>query len=146
MLVTDPGISTDLSDPHPQNASFPMLVTDPGISTDLSDAHPENASSPMLVAPAGTGKRSVAPGTATSVLPSRLYSAPPLDEYLLFPMPTPMDLSDPHPENAPFPMLVTDLGISTYPSDPHLPNALFPMLVTDPGISTDPSDSHPQNA
>ena len=39
---------------QPLNALSPMLVTDAGISMDVSALHPRNALSPMLCSPAGS--------------------------------------------------------------------------------------------
>ena len=47
MLVTDDGISIDVSELQDQNAPEPMLVTDDGIVIDVSKLQFENAYEPI---------------------------------------------------------------------------------------------------
>ena len=131
MLVTEDGIVMLVSLLQKENALSPMYVTLDGIVMLVSPLQYANARSPMLVTEDGIVHFVFPPGQEINVVLSLLYSTPWASLlYAGFSASAVMLVSPLQPENAEYPMLVTEDGIVMLVSPLHHSNAYSPMHVT----------------
>ena len=91
-----------------------MEVTLEGMEMDLSDLHPENATFPMEVTPSMTSNDDpwYPGGTHSSVLRSPVYRQPPTEAYEALPSSTEILRRESHPVNTEYPMEVMPEGMA----------------------------------
>ena len=112
MLVTELGMVTEVREEQPLNADSSMLVTEVGMVTEVKAEQPRNASSPMLVTELGMvvdWHPAISVLEAVSIMALQFSR----ESYIVLPLSTTMEVREEQPQNAPPPMLVTELGMVT---------------------------------
>ena len=122
-----------------------MLVTELGMVTEVREEQPVNAPSPMLVTELG---KVVDWHPAIRVLETVSIMALQFsrESYIVLPLSTTMEVREEQPQNAPSPILVTELGMVTEVREKQSRNAKSSMFITELGMVMEVREEQPSNA
>ena len=103
---------TEVRAEQPEKTAAPILITELGIITEVRPEQPEKADSPILVTELGITvffDPAIKVFDCVSMIALQSF----LLSYFLFPCSTIIELIPEHLKKAPWPILVTELGIET---------------------------------